>query len=65
MISIEIASVITGIINCIVRVWNFLDTIVIRADIIGFTVLQLLVAIYVVGWLIYLFFLGSEKAGDE
>ena len=65
MIIIDVEDVIDSIVATMVQFWNMLDTIYIRVGIAGFTVLQLLIAVYVCSWLIYLFFLGSDKVGDS
>ena len=65
LIIIDVEDVIDSIVATMVQFWNMLDTIYIRVGIAGFTVLQLLIAVYVCSWLIYLFFLGSDKVGDS
>ena len=65
LIIIDVEDVIDSIVAVMVQFWNMLDTIYIRVGIAGFTVLQLLIAVYVCSWLIYLFFLGSDKVGES
>lgn len=64
LIVIDVLDVIDTIIDVMVQFWNMLDTIFIRVGIAGFTLLELLVAVYVCSWCIYLFFLGSDRVGD-
>ena len=64
VIVIDVLDVIDTIIDVMIQFWNMLDTIFIRVGIAGFTLLELLVAVYVCSWCIYLFFLGSDKVGE-